>query len=155
MVERLLNIEGRNISAGQLNFADQISATSQEFLDETNINTIMRRYVSRGILPSGNPKRPLYGDFMNVGDFLEAQTKFLTAQEQFLTLPAKLRHQLNNSPAEFLVWIADPANRQQAEKLGLITQAATPVSPVTTSSSPSPHPNGGPPSAAQPPNSPT
>ncbi|AXH74926.1 MAG: internal scaffolding protein [Microviridae sp.] len=126
MVERLLNIEGRNISAGQINFADQVSATSQEFLDDHNINNIMRRYVSRGILPSGNPKAPLYGDFMNVGDFLEAQQRFITAREQFLTLPARLRHQLNNSPAEFLVWIADPANRKHAESLGLIQQASTP-----------------------------
>lgn len=126
MVERLLNIEGRNATAGQINFADQVSATSQEFLDDCDINTIMRRFVSRGILPSGNPKRPLYGDFMNVGDYLEAQQRFITAQEQFLTLPARLRHQLNNSPAEFLVWIADPANRKAATDLGLIQQASTP-----------------------------
>lgn len=127
MIERVFNIEGRNPTAGQLNFADQVSATSQEFLNDCDLNNIMKRYVSRGILPSGNAKRPLYGDFMNVGDFLDAQQRFITAREQFLTLPARLRHQLNNSPAEFLVWIADPANRKQAESLGLIQPASTPT----------------------------
>lgn len=143
MIERVFNIEGRNPTAGEINFAGQISATSQEFLEDCDLNNIMKRYVSRGILPSGNPKRPLYGDFMNVGDFLDAQQRFLSAREQFLTLPARLRHQLNNSPAEFLVWIADPANRKHAESLGLIQQASTPTPPPAAAPAASQSPSAG------------
>lgn len=143
MLERILNYEDRNPTAGQINFADEVSATSQEFLDETNLNYIMRRYVTRGVLPTGNPRRPIYGDFMEVGDYLDAQQKFITAREQFLTLPAKLRHQLNNNPAEFLVWIADPANHKTAQDLGLIEQATTPVPPASAAPAASESPPAG------------
>lgn len=127
MFERMLAIKGKHITAGQINFADSVSRTSQEFLDETNINTIVKRYATRGIPPMGTTKAPLYGDFSTVGDYMDAQQRFLTAREQFNTLPARLRAQLHNNPAEFLAWIADPANKAQAESLGLIDQATTPV----------------------------
>lgn len=143
MIERVLNLDGRNPTAGQLNFANEVSLTSQEFIDETNLNTIMRRYTSRGVLPEGNPRRPIYGDFMEVGEYLDAQQKFITAREQFLTLPAKLRSQLNNNPAEFLVWITDPANHKHAQELGLIQQAMDPVPSAAAAPAASQSPSAG------------
>jgi phage internal scaffolding protein len=142
MVERVLGLDGRDLTAGQVNFASSISATSQEFLAESNINTIMRRYVNKGILPSGNPRRPMYGDFMNVGDFLEAQQRFLSARELFSTLPASLRQKLHNNPAEFLVWVADPANKDEAERHGLLRAATTPVTPAAAPAAPQSPPAG-------------
>lgn len=129
MWQRVLALKGKRASAGQINFADQLSATSQEFLDETNINSIVRRFKTRGILPTGNKTPPSYGDFSTVGDYMDAQQRFLSAREQFDTLPARLRAQLHNSPAEFLVWVADPANRDQATKLGLFKPPTPPVAP--------------------------
>jgi len=133
-IRRVLSIEGRNPTAGQINFANEVSATSQEFLEEVNINTIMSRYINRGILPSGNPRRPLYGDFMSVGDFMEAQNRFITAREQFMALPASLRQKLNNNPAEFLVWVTDPSNKDEATRLGLLQAAQTVVTGPNPSS---------------------
>lgn len=134
---RMLNHRGR-LTPGQINFVDTVSLTSQEFVDETNINLIVKRFATKGIQPPSARGAPKYGDFTSVGDYMEAQQKYLSAQEMFLTLPARLRAQLHNNPAEFLVWIADPGNRPQAESLGLITKATTPVDAQAPAPAPAP-----------------
>lgn len=117
--------------------------TKQEFLEETDINTILRRFNVTGQLPE-NVKAPTYGDFTEVYDFHSAANAIAEASEAFEAMPADVRRRFDNDPARFVAFCSDEANRAEATKLGLIVppperveeglQAATapkaPVPPV-------------------------
>lgn len=120
--ERLAAFTTRNARAGDLNFADEITKTTQEG-KSLDINAIIARYRKTGILPVNN-RTPTYGDFSAVEDFLQAQNTYLRAKQQFDALPARLRSQLQNDPARFLDWITKDENREEAVKLGLIKAPA-------------------------------
>lgn len=103
------------------------SLTKQAFKDECDINSIMRRYLSTGVVP-GNVKVGRYGDFTGANDFLEAQMVLRNANEQFMTLPSAVRARFNNSPFEMLEFVGDRANIDEARKLGLL-KAEEPKAP--------------------------
>lgn len=109
-------------------YSDVESRTKQSFAAECDINTIMRRYVSTGVVP-GNARVGRYGDFSNVGDYLEAQSVILEANQQFKALPANVRERFKNNPALMLEFVADKANVEEARKLGLLKEE-TPAPPV-------------------------
>lgn len=63
---------------------------------------------------------PMYGDFTNVGDFLDCQTRINHAEEQFMSLPSDLRRRFHNDPAEVIEFVNDPDNLEEARELGLL-----------------------------------
>lgn len=98
--------------------------TKQEFRDECDINTIMSKYLTTRELPP-NLRVGSYGDFSTVGDFTDAQEILIRAREQFASLPSEVRRRFGNSPVEFLRFVADKSNYDEALKLGLLSQEAT------------------------------
>jgi len=94
------------------------SLTQQQFADEVNINNIIARYQTTGVLPKGGT--PVFGDFSNIQDFQSAQDAIATAKQAFEALPPYLRRRFNNDPAQLLSFIEDDDNRYEAEKLGLV-----------------------------------
>lgn len=106
------------------------SLTQQHFADECDINKIMERYRQTGYLtnPLQRPTREAtFGDFTQVTDYQQAQAIVLQAQEQFMSLPATVREEFQNSPARFLEFMNDMNEEQakKAEMLGLV-QVRTP-----------------------------
>lgn len=93
--------------------------TQQHFQNEVNINTIVRKYQSTGMLPQINGMPPQYGDFTGL-DFRAAQTKIAEATQSFAQLPANLRKRFQNDPAQLVDFIGNEDNRAEAEKLGLV-----------------------------------
>lgn len=96
------------------------SRTVQDAKDECDINVIMQRYQKMGIMPQGIGTG-VYGDFSGAGDFQEAQEIIARARSQFDALPSKLRDKFRNNPGQFLAWVADKANLEEAASLGLLT----------------------------------
>lgn len=95
------------------------SRTKQSFAGECDINRIMKRYVSTGVLPGvGIPGT--YGDFTGPSELLDAYELVKTAEAQFASLPAQVRERFRNRPSEFLAFVGDEKNREEAEKLGLL-----------------------------------
>lgn len=97
--------------------------TQQQFAKEADINNIMMQYQRTGIL--GNPltgsgRTPMFGDFSTGTDFTSVQNRIVEVQRQFMRLPSNIRSRFNNDPAMLLDFIADPANKDEAIKLGLI-----------------------------------
>lgn len=92
--------------------------TKQSFRDECDINRIMKRYAQSGTLPPGLPGT--YGDFTGPGELLDAYELVKNAEEQFNALPSALRERFHNKPAEFLAFVGQEKNREEAEKLGLL-----------------------------------
>jgi len=101
-----------------------ISRTKQSFKDECDINTIISRYDTTGVLidPSLPRSRgvPSFGDFDSMPSYVEAQNSLIEAQASFDALPAFLRKRFSNSPSALLAFLDNADNYDEAVKLGLI-----------------------------------
>lgn len=97
--------------------------TKQSFAEEVDINTIVRRFNITGELPT-NVRMPEYGDFEGIFDFTSAMNAIRAAQESFDAMPADVRSRFHNDPAQFVDFCSNQANRQEAEKLGLVSAEA-------------------------------
>jgi len=96
---------------------DSLAIQSAE--EESNINTIVRRFGLTGELPN-DVKVPQSGDFSNLPDFHTAMNLVRKTQEEFLRIPADLRARFNNDPQSFMAFIEDESNREEARRLGLL-----------------------------------
>lgn len=104
--------------------------TKQAFREECNINTIMAKYQRTGLIEAVNKIQPQYADVAGV-DFHFCMDQLVKAQEMFLELPSSVRKRFHNDPGEFLSFVGDPANRDEAVKLGLIVEPPeAPEAPV-------------------------
>lgn len=101
------------------------SLARQEFKDETNINTIVERFLKTGQLPA-DTRMPQYADFDGVMDFHSAMNATRKAQESFDRLPAQIRARFHNDPQELLEFAANPDNNAEAIKLGLLPNPNAP-----------------------------
>lgn len=95
------------------------SVTQQQFKDECDINTIVRRFGLTGELPD-DVRMPMSGDFTDAPDFDTAMQLVVQAKEEFMRLPAELRSRFNNDPGRLIAFIEDDGNRDEARKLGLL-----------------------------------
>lgn len=96
--------------------------TQQQFKDECDINRIMDRYLRTGVLSDPLQQRQpgTYGDFSELGDYMEHMNKVVEAREMFEALPAKVRERFANNPANMIEFVMDSDNRAEAIKLGLL-----------------------------------
>jgi len=94
------------------------SLTQQQFKEESDINTIVDRFMKSGVLPTP-VNMPQYVDFEGIFDFQTAMNAVRAADENFMRMDAKVRARFNNSPQEFLEFFANPENTQEAIRLGL------------------------------------
>lgn len=100
------------------------SLTQQQFKEESDINTIVGRFLKTGVLPTPNTF-PQYVDFEGVFDYQSAMNLVRAADESFMRMDAKLRSRFNNSPQEFLEFFANPSNVDEAIRLGLAIPQAS------------------------------
>lgn len=111
------------------------SKTKQSFKDETDINLILEKYVKTGLI-NHEPSNPgQYGDFSNVVDYQSACNAVLEVERNFMQLPAQARARFQNDPGQFLEFIQDPKNLEEAQKLGLVelkkSAEPSPALPIT------------------------
>lgn len=95
--------------------------TQQQYADEVDINTIVRRFGLDGDLPQ-TVAVPLSGDFRGVNDFHTAMNLVRKAEEAFAELPARLRTRFSHDPGELIAFLDDPSNRDEAIELGLVNR---------------------------------
>lgn len=114
---------GRNTSIYAIdNFSP--SLTKQEFADEADINVIMARYEATGTVPVNPNKQPFYVDNVDMPDFMEAQNILLQAESAFMSLPAKVRREFDNDPAEFVRFANDEKNADRLAEWGMLSPEA-------------------------------
>jgi phage internal scaffolding protein len=102
---------------------DEPSMAQQHFKDECDVNNILRKYESTGLVTHVANGTSSYGDFSSVLEFQQAQNILIEAQDAFEALPASLRKRFDNDPAVMLEFIENPDNREEAEKLGLLNKS--------------------------------
>jgi len=109
------------------------SLTQQQFKDECDVNKIMERYQQTGQWTDNfkMPKRqPLAGDFSEFPDLMEASNFMLEVQEAFMEIPAIIRKRFDNDPYQFLEFMENPENIEEARQLGLAPMPEEPEEPI-------------------------
>ena len=93
--------------------------TEQAHKKECDVNHIIAKYDRTGLLSHVQQIEARYGDVTGV-DFRTAQDLYLNAQKMFGSLPADIKKRFNQSAGDFLEFMENPNNRDEAIKLGLI-----------------------------------
>ncbi len=121
------------------------SKTKQSPRDQVDINAIVKRWQSTGVLEEALGEGPTYGDFTGVEDYLSAALKVQAADEQFAQLPAHIRDHCENDAGKFLAFVFDPDNAAELVELGLKDLSESlhgplPAAPVVPVVEPDPKP---------------
>ncbi len=117
--------------------SSQPSLTVQSDMADTLIPNI---FAQHGLDALAMHKRvPIFGDFSDApGSLQEAYNRILDAQANFLELPSAVRERFANDPMRLLAFLSDPANRSEAERLGLVNVSpAAPDAPAGKAGGPS------------------
>jgi len=93
----------------------------QSFQAECDINTIMKKYEATGLVTHTQTIQGSYGDYTHADDYHSSLNRVMAADAAFMALPSKIRLRFNNDAGDFLEFIEDPNNREEAESLGLIS----------------------------------
>lgn len=99
----------------------------QQFKEECDINTIVRRFGVTGMV-NASTKVPSYGDFTGVSNYHQAMNVVAQANTAFHELPAHLRYKFGNDPGRLVDFLENDDNRKEAEELGLVNRKVV-VSP--------------------------
>lgn len=108
-----------------------VSLTVQAGAEETDINTIVKRFGITGKMPE-NVRVPLAGDFTDAFDFRTAMDGINEANRSFAAMPAEVRARFGNDPATFVDFCTKVgtdgslANLDEMRKLGLAVPAKVP-----------------------------
>lgn len=111
---------------------EDASLAQQQFKDECDINTILERFGVTGELPSARAV-PQYFDATQITDYHTAMNQVVAAQAAFMELPAKVRARFENSPEQFIAFVEDESNREEAVRLGLVAASEQAVEAVQES----------------------
>lgn len=108
-----------------IGFPEGSGRTRQSFKAECDINNIMQRFSRTGVFDSVNRQPGRYGDVSGFS-YQAAMDLVVAAQAQFAELPSKVRNRFRNDPQEFLSFMENEENRDEAIKLGLIERPKEP-----------------------------
>lgn len=121
-----------------LSFPTNSPHTRQEFKEECDINNIMAQYMTTGEFFHINETAPQYLDCTGE-DFRASMDYIAGAFSMFEELPASVRMQFDNDPAEFLDFCSQEKNRPELAAMGLLSDEA-----VQRMASPQPSPQSAP-----------
>lgn len=93
--------------------------TEQHHKKECDVNAIISKYDKTGLIMHVQTMEAKYGD-VSGADFRAAQDLFLRAQSMFDAMPAEIKKRFNQNAGQFLEFMENPDNREEAIELGLI-----------------------------------
>jgi len=104
-----------------ISFDPDTNRTKQAMKDECDINVIMAKYLKTGIINHVASYQGDYGDYDAI-DFQEAQEILMAGQQMFGQLPAAVRKEFQNDPAQFMSFCSNPENKIRMIELGLTNE---------------------------------
>lgn len=119
---------------------EDASRTQQQFVEDSDINTIVNRFHLTGVIPQ-NVKMPMDGDFTAAADsYQSALDLVMQAEDAFMQFPAETRDRFGNNPQKMIDFCSDPKNRDEAKKLGLLVPEVVEAPPMRVRVVPDPAP---------------
>lgn len=104
--------------------------TEQQHKDKVDVNNIVKKYQAGGPWPVSG-KQGVYADLTSITDYQDMLESVRFAQNAFESLPAQIRDRFQNDPENMLAFLQNPANKEEAIKLGLVQSE-----PVATNDKP-------------------
>lgn len=107
------------------------SMTRQSEMDACDIHNILKQHSQAGFeqLVRDNAARGQYADLTSLPDYQESLNIVIGAQTAFDALPSQVRERFLNDPARFIAFLQDPANQEEAIRLGLAEDNRQPEPP--------------------------
>lgn len=102
----------------------------QSFADDCDINKILAKYKTTGVIDHVT-NNGQYVDCPTGLDFHDAQNLIIAAQQTFDELPAHVRKEFGNNPAQFLSFVENPENVERMRELGLTDPPEVVPEPIT------------------------
>lgn len=87
---------------------NQPSQTLQSFKDDADINCIIARYETTGVLVDPTvpvSRTPQFGDYSDMPSYQEAQNVIVAANNAFMSLSSKIRERFGNDPAAYFDFV--------------------------------------------------
>lgn len=99
---------------------NQPSMTKQSFTAECDVNNILAKYRKTGLIHHLAKHLGSYEDVSTAPDYQTALNVIIESEESFNLLPAEIRRQFSNDPAQFLDFVHDPKNKDKMIEMGLM-----------------------------------
>lgn len=115
----LVSNEG-GIDCSQNDPSQDVQGAHQEFKDECDINVIIAKHEAKNVPLPASRVEAVFGDFSDSTDWHGKLNAIHEANEAFMELPAKIRSRFGNDPGKLLEFLHDPANRSEAQELGIV-----------------------------------
>lgn len=107
--------------------------TEQQFKKQVDVNNIIAKFKKTGsITHLRNQASGVYMDLAAQPDYEESLNKVIKAEKAFSEIPAQVRKRFGNDPQQMLSFLANPANQEEAIKLGLRTRPPQQKGPSPT-----------------------
>lgn len=92
--------------------------TEQGHKDECDVNNIIKKYDSTGLLTH---VAKFEADYADVGsmDFKDALDRQLEIGNRFMQLPSEIRKTFENNPVQYLAFLEKPENYEKSVEMGL------------------------------------
>ncbi|MEL4867859.1 hypothetical protein AAEU41_03270 [Pantoea agglomerans] len=95
--------------------------TQQHFKDEADINKIVQRALNTGdATVFTTTQRAQYYDASTFEGYQEALNHIADIEDDFYSLPSKIRQEFGNNPDTYVEFMTNPDNVQKAIELGLL-----------------------------------
>lgn len=125
-----------------IKFDQSAGMTKQSFKNECDINRIMEKFQKTGTINHFAKHAPNYGETTQM-QLQDALNIVADANTMFEELPSSIRKRFNNDPGQFLDFVQNPKNAEEAFELGLSnkkpeTDPEPTVKPKTTETPPAP-----------------
>lgn len=105
-------------------YFDEPSLTMQSFKDESDINKIVARVRAGHDISNVAARTGQYGDFSNLPSYQDCLNTVNRATGMFNSMSANVRERFGNDVATMVAFLQDPANLDEAVKLGLVVGPA-------------------------------
>lgn len=107
------------------------SMTRQSEMEACDIHNILKQFSQRGFeeLVRQNAAAGQYADLTDLPDYQEALNTVIAADAAFMALPSQIRDRFQNDPANFVNFLSDPSNQDEAIRLGLAVDTRPPSPP--------------------------
>lgn len=101
-------------------YCDDPSLTKQSFVEECDINEILRRSALGQDVVHINTAVPRYGDVTKAPDYQTALNMVREAEAAFDQLPWQLKERFNQDPGALVAFLSDDKNYDEAVKLKIV-----------------------------------
>ena len=109
---------------------EEPSLTDQSQYKDTDINNIVRRYQTTGLLDSPGAvsfETLQYGDATLLPDYQTALDLVNSVESEFSSLPSEVREKFGHDPMQLLEALQDPTKQQMLQDIGLLSKPVDPT----------------------------